>query len=200
MKPAAGRRETKKQETHAALRDAAFTRFAEKGFAATRVADITEACGVSERTFFRYFESKEHVALAALMQWLDDLFDAIESLPESYGPMEAIGAVFRQAEAGRFAFGAEQARDVIAYTQYPEVQAHFVRVTDVLRRRLIADYARRAGVDEFDPYVRVLGSILSAGLFAIMESFLSGAGGDPWKLARETMVRVAEDVAGASFG
>ena len=41
--------------------DAALSSFASHGFAATRIADITAACGVSERTFFRYFDSKAGV-------------------------------------------------------------------------------------------------------------------------------------------
>ena len=110
-----GRRATKKAETHDALRNAAFKLFAEKGFAATRVADIVAICTVSERTFFRYFASKEDVALAGVQAWLDELFLAIEALPDTFDPIAAIGAVLRQADGGRFAFGPDQARDVVAY-------------------------------------------------------------------------------------
>lgn len=195
-----GVRETKKATTRAALRDAAFGLFAEKGFAATRVADIAEACGVSERTFFRYFDSKEQVAVAELVAWIDQLFDAIESLPDTYGPMESITAVLSQAQAGRFAFGAEPARDVVAYATFPEVQRYFIQVNDMMRVRLIRDYARRSGADPLDPYPRVLGSIISSGLFAIMESWLRGGmGANPWALARETMARVANDFATAGL-
>jgi len=108
--------------------------------------------------------------------------------------------VLAQAEAGRFTFGPEQARDVVAYAMYPEVQRHFTQVNDQLRVRLIRDYARRSNADPLDPYPRVLGSVMSAGLFAVMESWLRGHLGDnPWALAREMMTRVSTDLASAGL-
>ena len=190
-----GRREEHKARTRQALRDAAFARFAEDGFAATRVADIAASCEVSERTFFRYFDSKEHVAIAELHTWLDGLVRAIEEVPTDRPPIAAIAAVIAQGTAGRFPFGIDQARDAVAYTSIPEVQHYFARVTEQFRLRIIEDFARRAGTGSYDPYVRVLGSIVSAGLFAVMESWLNGspATGDPWSLAQDSISRVAQD-------
>ncbi len=195
-----GRRAAKKAETNDALRAAAFGLFAEKGFAATRVAEIAAACGVSERTFFRYFASKEDVAVAGLQVWADDLFLAIESLPDTYGPIEAISAVLRQADGGRFAFGADQARDVFAYLSFPEVRQHFTRISDRQRLRLIVDFARRSNHRETDAYPRVLASVISAGLFAVMEAWLyGGSGGDPWALAREMLAQVSTDLSASTI-
>ena len=195
----AGRRELHKSETRAALRDAALARFMAHGFAETRVADIAEDCGVSERTFFRYFPTKEQAAIDGLSGWLEQLIDAVEELPDSYAPIDAVNAVFAQASAGRFSFGAEQVRSAIAYTTYPEVRAEFTLLTDSLRLRLVDDFARRSGTDPLDPYPRVLASVLSAGLFAVMESWLHGGRGeDPWELAAATLTRVIEDFAGGS--
>ncbi|GLX67935.1 TetR/AcrR family transcriptional regulator [Paenibacillus glycanilyticus] len=54
-------REEKKLETKNRILDAAMRLFAEQGFEATTVAQITEAAGVAKGTFFNYFKTKEDV-------------------------------------------------------------------------------------------------------------------------------------------
>ncbi len=196
-----GRRERKKSATRAALRDEAFRLFAEKGFAATRVADITDAVDVSERTFFRYFDSKEEIAIASLRAWVERLVDAIEAVPPEQRPIDAVGAVLARAQDGGFPFGPEELRDVVAYAMFPEVQQHFTRVNEVVRLRLVEDFARRSGHASTDAYARVMASVISAGLFAVMESWLlAGGDDDAWGLAANAIAEVADDFSRASLG
>jgi AcrR family transcriptional regulator len=195
-----GRRERKKTELRAALRDAAFQLFAEQGFAATRISDITDAVDVSERTFFRYFDSKEEIAVASLRAWVERLITAIEAVPEDRRPLDAVGVVLERARAGGFPFGAEELRDVVAFVMYPEVQVHFARVNEIVRLRMIDDFARRSGRPVTDPYPRVMASVTSAGLFAIMEAWLlAGGGADAWDLALAAIAEVAADFGATGF-
>ena len=47
-----GRRERRRQETHARIFESAMRLFSERGFANTPVEDITEAAAVAKGTFF----------------------------------------------------------------------------------------------------------------------------------------------------
>lgn len=56
-----GRRERHKADTRRALEDAALRRFAQQGYDETSVDQIAADAGVSTRTFFRYFATKDEV-------------------------------------------------------------------------------------------------------------------------------------------
>ena len=66
-----GLRERKKRERGQALRQAALDLALGNGYANVTVEDICERCGVSRRTFFNYFSSKEE----ALLGRSDTVFD-----------------------------------------------------------------------------------------------------------------------------
>ncbi|MFF4803768.1 TetR family transcriptional regulator [Streptomyces sp. NPDC001351] len=61
--PVEGLRERKKRLLRRQLSDTATEMFMERGFDAVRVAEIAEACGVSEKTVFNYFPTKESLVL-----------------------------------------------------------------------------------------------------------------------------------------
>ncbi|HEX8868036.1 MAG TPA: TetR family transcriptional regulator [Lentzea sp.] len=68
-----GLRERKKRAMRQQLSDTAARMFLEHGFDAVRVADVAEACGVSEKTVFNYFPSKEALVLDRLEATADAL-------------------------------------------------------------------------------------------------------------------------------
>ena len=50
---------TRRERTRDALREAALHRFVTDGFEATTIAEIAVDVGVTTRTFYRYFASKD---------------------------------------------------------------------------------------------------------------------------------------------
>jgi AcrR family transcriptional regulator len=66
VRPAEGLRARKKRLMRQQLSDTATRMFVERGFDAVRVAEVAEACGVSEKTVFNYFPTKESLVLDRL--------------------------------------------------------------------------------------------------------------------------------------
>src|SRR5208283_4204051 len=60
---AEGLRERKKRLMRQRLSDTATEMFMERGFDGVRVAEVAAACGVSEKTVFNYFPTKESLVL-----------------------------------------------------------------------------------------------------------------------------------------
>jgi AcrR family transcriptional regulator len=85
-----GRREQNKKRTRRALEDAAARLFAEQGFSATTVRDIAVAAGVGERTFFRYFPSKEDLVLQQVRDLVPGLMQRVRERPSGESPLAAL--------------------------------------------------------------------------------------------------------------
>ncbi|TXS54987.1 TetR family transcriptional regulator [Streptomyces sp. t39] len=90
-----GLRARKKQRTRDALVRVALELFTAQGYDETTVDEITEAVEVSQRTFFRYFASKEDVAFAVQEMTEAHYLDALRARPPGEPPFEALrNAVF----------------------------------------------------------------------------------------------------------
>lgn len=84
-----GRRERNKARTREALQAAARRLFSERGFAETTVEQIADAADVSERTFFRYFGSKEELLLPDLAAFFASLERELRARPAQEHPLDA---------------------------------------------------------------------------------------------------------------
>lgn len=105
-------RERKKRRTREVLIDAAQELFCANGFEATTVDRIAEAVDVSPRTFFRYFTSKEDVALALADDQITAMLERFAAQPADVpvltGMRQAAVELVRTYEAA--ATGSDQAR------------------------------------------------------------------------------------------
>ena len=85
-----GLRERKKRETREALARAGLELFVERGYDATTLADIAEVAGVSTRTIFAYFPSKEDILFASFETMRDALATTLAARPEGQDALAAL--------------------------------------------------------------------------------------------------------------
>ena len=77
---------------HERLAEAALESYATKGFDETTVAEIAQAAGVTERTFYRYFADKREVLFAGSALLQQHFVDAIVAAPTDATPIEMVMA------------------------------------------------------------------------------------------------------------
>ncbi|MEW1791762.1 MULTISPECIES: TetR/AcrR family transcriptional regulator [Streptomyces] len=85
-----GRREQNKQKTRQAIEEAAARLFDEHGYADTTVSAIAQAAGVGERTFFRYFPTKEALVVGQVRDLIPRLAQLLRERPAAEPPYEAM--------------------------------------------------------------------------------------------------------------
>lgn len=89
-----GLRERKKQETRRALVLAALSLVEARGLDEVTVDAIAEEAGVSPRTFFNHFASKEDAVLGVRADEMEALRDELAGRPATEAPLEALRNTF----------------------------------------------------------------------------------------------------------
>jgi AcrR family transcriptional regulator len=74
---AGSHREQKRDRTKAAILEAAIALFESRGYDETTIADIAAAAGISPRTFFSYFASKDELVFDGAESQIDAAYAAI---------------------------------------------------------------------------------------------------------------------------
>ncbi|MEV7418298.1 TetR family transcriptional regulator [Streptomyces sp. NPDC089919] len=155
-------RERKKQRTRDALLRAALVLFTTQGYEQTTVDEITEAVAVSQRTFFRYFSSKEEVAFT-VQDLVERHFEAaLRDRPAAENPFTAL----RRAALVAWDTIEEAISDVVPVDLHmrayqliestPALLAVHLRRSTELEERIAGLIAAREGLDvDADPRPRV---------------------------------------------
>nr|WP_202481825.1 TetR family transcriptional regulator [Streptomyces sp. SID5594] len=155
-------RERKKQRTRDALLRAALELFTTQGYERTTVDEIVEAVDVSQRTFFRYFASKEDITFA-VQEMVESRFIAeLRDRPAGEAPFEAM----RRAVLCAWNSIGEAIEEVITVDLHmrtyqmiestPSLLAAHMRRGIALENQIAQLIAEREGLDvERDPRPRV---------------------------------------------
>lgn len=195
-RPLAGLRERKKRRTRTALVDAALELFLSQGYEATTIDEIVAAVEVSQRTFFRYFATKEDVVTAFLADHDEILKDALAARPPGERPftalLESLRVMLRSISEGDPADGLRfrRVRQVIEAT--PSLMAAQLARHAASAEALAAEIARREDVDpEHDLRPRIVVAFFQG---ALKVAFEDCARRDIWD-AGTVAARVDEAVA-----
>ncbi len=168
-----GLRERKKQETRDKLHRAALELFAKQGYQQTRIAEIAEAADVSESTFFRYFESKEGVALEGIRRRAEVMVEAICARPAHESPIDACLAVATSVEVAGLRPNVDEAGDFALIATTPALAPRAIAMGERFVNILAQDVARRLGEPLGSVRVRVQAHALNMATMAAMEVWLA---------------------------
>ncbi|KEI43932.1 TetR family transcriptional regulator [Saccharopolyspora rectivirgula] len=160
-------RARKKQRTRAALVEAGLDLFLDKGYDSTTIDEIAAQVEVSPRTFFRYFASKEDVALAKGAELDDLVVQALIERPQDEPPLPALrNAVLDMVRRAAESDGVTRFLHVQhLITKTPALMAGNLRRSADTEKRLTDEIARREGIDpERDMRPRVLVGVVYTGL------------------------------------
>lgn len=171
----AGLRERRHRETRAAIVDAAFALFLERGFTEVTMEEIATAAGVSRSTAYRRFPTKEDVVLEVPRRWLYAFDTAFAQLPDDTPLREATRITCRAVAAH---IDRDHATVLAAYAvleQVPSLQSSAITTGAWLQR--IAAMIEGFGPDDIEPTTSgvVAGAYLGA-LDAMMQLWATSGG------------------------
>jgi len=163
-----GLRERKKRLMRQQLSDTATEMFMERGFDAVRVSEVAEACGVSEKTVFNYFPTKESLILD---RWDGTIASLRIGLADSgIPPVQAALQILEQELRGMTYWLAAQDDPALAgasirrfgdlYRSTPSLRTHQHEVVDRMSVVVAGLLAERAGMSPEDPEPQIAATAL----------------------------------------
>ena len=168
------------------IEKAALQVFAERGFDQTRVEDVAAAAGISRRSFFRYFASKNDILFAGFDRLLAELEAWFVEQPDDQPVLEVIAA-------GTLRFNRVHSDGAAAHRERMELILHTpaLRANATLRhedwRAVVARYAaRRLGLDAEDLVPQLVGHAALGAANAAYEEWLRDPSADLAEVVERT--------------
>ena len=198
--PGEGLREHKKRMTRQQISDAATWMFAERGYDHVRVADVAAAVGVSEKTVYNYFPTKESLVFDREEEITADLVAALRDRGPATSPVQAIVAYMaaeehRHGDVPPEAIWMLRAFDDLV-TSTPELVAAGRAMTSRIIGAIATELAQELELDPRDPEPQIVAHALM-GLWELRESCM-GRHIDDGLAGRALQEAVQGDVARAA--
>ena len=193
-------RERKKLRTRRALIDAALERFTAQGFDGTTLDELCAAVEISKRTFFRYFSSKEDVAMAPTQDLWNAFLEDLESREPTGRTLlemlqDALLAALHRMPAEGWANRVSLSHRLVAKT--PALGAHCLHFCDRTSRAVIGILRQRFVLAERDDVrLRLALDIVVAAFHCALEKWTSRPGAP----TRDKLTRQVRDAFAAIPG
>ncbi|SDF78105.1 transcriptional regulator, TetR family [Lentzea fradiae] len=167
-----GLRERKKAATREALAEAAWTLCVERGLDGVTVEQIARAAGVSLRTFFNYFSSKEEAIVAGDTATAVAFVDEFAARPPDEPVLVALKNALHAVYPSQSDF--DRLRRLRELRQHPALLPHVFAAFSAREQALTAAIAQRCGADPLeDPYPAVAASSFLASMRAVVHWWLT---------------------------
>jgi len=164
--------ERRKAATRLEVAREAVRLFTSKGVAGTSAEEIAAAAGISVRTLWRYFPSKESCVWPLLTAGIQNLARSLRAWPPGRDIVELLEGV-SDADA-MTDLPAMLALIRLTRTE-PGLRAVWLRSHDDAEPLLVAALARRTGLSEDDLRVRVRAAMINGALRVAVEQYARGA-------------------------
>lgn len=188
-------RERKRRQTRRELIRAAMRLFEEKGYEETTVAEIAFAAGVSTKTFFNYFASKDEVLFPHLSRRIEAAVALIEHRGSDDEMSEVLVAAMQHMLADALA---EEVDGGLAAVRLPMIMSVPAVQAATLHRYFVAETQlaralQRAYSDMLDAVTAaaVIGSVMGAAIAAALVCLQDGDDGQQLRVAVERAVDIA---------
>ena len=195
-------RERTRRTIRADIAAAATTLFVEQGFEETTVDQIAVAAGISRRTFFRYFTTKEDVIVGRMADSGAVVRDALSARPDDEPPWQALAQALGGVCANVSRDPQRALRVNRMFLETPSLQARHLEKQLLWQELLVPVLADRLsrqadpGIDRQD--VELCSRALVAATLAAMEAAVrtwaaAGGVGDVGQMLRTAMQAVRPD-------
>ncbi len=191
-----GLRERKKVATRQALSSAALHLSLDRGVENVTIEDITEAAGVSLRTFRNYFASKYEAITALGADRARRIGASLLERPAEEPLWTALtGAVLEHYEGSDQAFGTETMTALRLVLDSPAMRGEYLKINSEIQNALAAAIAQRTATDiESDMYPQILaGAVTAASQVALRRWYAA----DPPVALRPLLERALQQLATA---
>jgi AcrR family transcriptional regulator len=153
----------KRQLVRDEIAGAAWELFGRDGYEATTVEQIARQAGISRRSFFRYYSSKEDVVVGTSDAIADEFLAAVAARPAGEAPLFSIREALRPLLVERVKDAAQIRAIIRQLRESPSLRRAMMQRHARMEERLAALLARRTGADtRRDPTPALLAFIATA--------------------------------------